>query len=142
VTKPTWNARQADFCNQVVVFPTKQPAARMLKFFKNLERAAGRRPGTGRRWGPRPLDIDIIDHRGLVTRWPSSISATCPGRIPTCLILPHPQAHLRAFVLVPLLEVLPHWWHPALRRTGRQLLARLDRRTVKSMLDQKSRPCE
>ena len=34
------------------------------------------------------------------------------------LILPHPEMHRRAFVLVPLLEVAPHWRHPVLGVTG------------------------
>ena len=46
------------------------------------------------------------------------------------LILPHPEMHRRAFVLVPLLEVDPHWRHPALAVAGRTLLARLGRRAA------------
>ena len=41
------------------------------------------------------------------------------------LVLPHPEMHRRAFVLVPLLEICPHWRHPVLGVAGRVLLARL-----------------
>lgn len=38
------------------------------------------------------------------------------------MILPHPRAHLRAFVLVPITDVMPNWRHPLLHQTARQLL--------------------
>jgi 2-amino-4-hydroxy-6-hydroxymethyldihydropteridine diphosphokinase len=40
-------------------------------------------------------------------------------------ILPHPRAHQRAFVLLPLLDVAPGWVHPVLRRSARELLGEL-----------------
>jgi 2-amino-4-hydroxy-6-hydroxymethyldihydropteridine diphosphokinase len=39
--------------------------------------------------------------------------------------LPHPEAHRRAFVLVPLAQVAPHWRHPVLGASARALLDRL-----------------
>jgi 2-amino-4-hydroxy-6-hydroxymethyldihydropteridine diphosphokinase len=50
---------------------------------------------------PRTLDLDLIDAAG----------ALCDG---PGLVLPHPRAHLRAFVLRPLAEVAPGWVHPRL----------------------------
>lgn len=50
---------------------------------------------------PRVLDLDLIDAGGRVLDGPS-------------LVLPHPRAHLRAFVLRPLAEVAPCWVHPRL----------------------------
>ena len=47
----------------------------------------------------RTLDLDLIDLDGAVTRGPG-------------LVLPHPRAHLRGFVLYPLRDVAPHWCHP------------------------------
>jgi hypothetical protein len=76
---------------------------------KAIERKSGRRGG--RPWGPRTLDIDIVDYGGLVRHWrgghPSFRKA---GTRP--LILPHPLAHERPFVLKPLLDIAPHWHHP------------------------------
>jgi 2-amino-4-hydroxy-6-hydroxymethyldihydropteridine diphosphokinase len=57
----------------------------------------------------RTLDLDLIDMDGLVRDSPDPI-------------LPHPRAHLRAFVLLPLLDVAPDWVHPGNGRTGRALL--------------------
>jgi 2-amino-4-hydroxy-6-hydroxymethyldihydropteridine diphosphokinase len=54
------------------------------------------------------------------------------------LVLPHPEIQRRAFVLVPLLEVMPGWRHPVLGILGRTLLARLgakERANVRPTLD-------
>jgi 2-amino-4-hydroxy-6-hydroxymethyldihydropteridine diphosphokinase len=42
------------------------------------------------------------------------------------MILPHPRAHQRAFVLVPIIDVMPHWRHPRLNQTAQQLLDALE----------------
>lgn len=82
----------------------------LLRHLKAMERAAGRRPS--RRWGSRPLDLDIILWSG--GRW------TSPG-----LIVPHKAYRERRFVLAPLAAIAPHWPDPTTRRHPRQLLARL-----------------
>src|SRR5262249_8436131 len=88
-----------------------------LRLVKGLERQAGRR--LGQTWGPRPLDIDILDFGGRRLGWP-------PGRHRRGrLILPHPEAHRRAFVLVPVADIAPAWRHPVLGATPARPLARL-----------------
>lgn len=65
-----------------------------------LERAAGRARDPARRYAPRTLDVDVI----MV--WDEADQpVTC--RDPE-LVLPHPRAHQRAFVLRPWLEIQPH----------------------------------
>ena len=103
--------------NSVVLVDTQLSAAGLLRLLKQIERRAGRRPG--RRWGPRVLDIDILDYGGRRVGWPPR------RREPRRLILPHPELHTRAFVLVPLLDVAPHWRHPVLGPPVRRLLAQL-----------------
>lgn len=49
---------------------------------------------------PRTLDLDLIDHAGLIS---------APGESP---ILPHPRMADRAFVLLPLADIAPGWRHP------------------------------
>jgi 2-amino-4-hydroxy-6-hydroxymethyldihydropteridine diphosphokinase len=55
----------------------------------------------------RTLDLDIVDSAGLIRDSPDPI-------------LPHPRAHTRAFVLLPLRDVAPDWRHP---RTGEGIAA-------------------
>jgi 2-amino-4-hydroxy-6-hydroxymethyldihydropteridine diphosphokinase len=107
-TKPVGGGRQPDYLNAVAVTQARLPPAALLRLVKGLERKAGRRPG--RPLGPRPLDIDILDYG---------------GRRRARLVLPHPEAHRRAFVLVPLAQLAPHWRHPVLGASARTLLDRL-----------------
>jgi 2-amino-4-hydroxy-6-hydroxymethyldihydropteridine diphosphokinase len=127
MTPAVGGGRQPAFVNAVVDGVTTAPPATLLRHLKKMERAAGRR--SGRHWGPRPLDIDIIDV-GVVVGQPAR------GRRPAGRIsLPHPEMHRRAFVLVPLLQVAPHWWHPRLKCHARVLLQQpavvLQRRSVR-----------
>ncbi len=88
-----------------------EPAA-LLAALQALELAAGReRPYVN---APRSLDLDLIDLDGLVRAAPDPV-------------LPHPRAHLRRFVLQPLLDVAPGWRHPVLGLEARALLAALPR---------------
>ena len=52
----------------------------------------------------------------------TSTASSATGPTP---ILPHPRAHVRAFVLRPLLDVAPGWRHPVLRQSVATLLAEL-----------------
>jgi 2-amino-4-hydroxy-6-hydroxymethyldihydropteridine diphosphokinase len=94
-TEPVGGPPQPDFLNAVVVIETALPGRELLRVAKSLEAAAGREPPEpGKRWGPRPLDIDILiigDER-----------ITEPD-----LVVPHPRIHQRAFVLAPLADVAP-----------------------------------
>ena len=95
-TDPWGGVEQAPFLNAVVI--ADDPACdgqAWLSRAQEFERAAGR--VRGERWGPRSLDVDLIACYGeteLIAREPN-------------LSLPHPLAHLRAFVLVPWLAIDP-----------------------------------
>lgn len=116
MTTAVGGGRQPAYINAVAGLETRLPPAALLRLFKRVERAAGRR--LGRHWGPRPLDIDLLDAR-LVNRWHRHQK----GRRRTGqLILPHPEMHRRAFVLAPLASIAPHWVHPTLNVGARRLL--------------------
>lgn len=68
----------------------------------------------------RTLDLDLIDLDGLTREAPDPV-------------LPHPRAHLRAFVLLPLLDVAPGWVHPGGAGTARSLLETLDRTGIAAL---------
>jgi 2-amino-4-hydroxy-6-hydroxymethyldihydropteridine diphosphokinase len=130
-TNPVGFVRQPKYLNAVIRVQANITPLALMRFLKDLERRAGRKTGIGTRWGPRPLDLDIVDHGRKVNGWHAKYRQLVSARRPDFLILPHPRAHLRAFVLQPLLQVEPNWWHPVLRVPGRQLLQRLST----------SRPC-
>jgi 2-amino-4-hydroxy-6-hydroxymethyldihydropteridine diphosphokinase len=117
-TIPIGGGRQPAFLNQVVAVECRLSPALLLRRLKALERAAGRR--LGRHWGPRALDIDIIDFRGWRLGRPAA------RRRAGSLVLPHPSAAKRFFVLRPVLDIAPRWQHPGLRVGGRQLLTRIN----------------
>jgi 2-amino-4-hydroxy-6-hydroxymethyldihydropteridine diphosphokinase len=95
------------------------------------------------RWGMRTLDIDLLAMDDSVLpdaetqgRWRALPASAQIGTAPDQLILPHPRMQDRAFVLVPLAEVAPHWVHPLLGLSVRQMLAALpaeDRDAVKPL---------
>ncbi|MCZ4567585.1 2-amino-4-hydroxy-6-hydroxymethyldihydropteridine diphosphokinase [Rhodococcus erythropolis] len=92
-TAPWGGVEQQDFFNAVVVVDDPEAdAAEWLRRSQALEEAADR--VREQRWGPRSLDVDVVDCEGVVSSDPA-------------LTLPHPRAHLRAFVLVPWLDVEP-----------------------------------
>jgi 2-amino-4-hydroxy-6-hydroxymethyldihydropteridine diphosphokinase len=105
-----------NYANAVVMIESKHRPDALLKRLKQIERTAGRRPG--RRWGDRPLDLDII-------AWSGGIWAS-PG-----LTIPHAEFRKRRFVLAPLCEIAPDWRDPVTHLTARHLLARLDRKRVR-----------
>jgi 2-amino-4-hydroxy-6-hydroxymethyldihydropteridine diphosphokinase len=107
-TTPVGVTGQPDYLNAVVLADTSWEAHALLGRGLELEALAGRvRPAGGSQHGPRPLDIDLI---ALSQRTgPFGSEAAAPpsagpaGLVHACarLILPHPRAHKRAFVLAP-----------------------------------------
>ena len=84
----------------------------------DIEAACGRQRSTPN--AARTLDLDIIGIGQLVRDAPDPI-------------VPHPRAHLRAFVLAPLADVAPDWVHPVLGRTASALLADLPPQEIRPL---------
>jgi 2-amino-4-hydroxy-6-hydroxymethyldihydropteridine diphosphokinase len=117
-TRAVGNARQPVYVNAVALLDTTLSSETLLRVLKQIEREAGRRGG--RPWGPRTLDIDIVDYKGLVRHWHDGRGDFArAGTRP--LVLPHPLAHERPFVLRPLMDIAPGWRHPVLKRSAREL---------------------
>ena len=120
-------ARQPSFLNAVIMLETVLPAEELLAALRRLEIRAGRL--SARAWGPRALDLDLLDYAGQARR-PPGMGRLGQGRAvhrwqKRGLVLPHPAMHARAFVLLPLLDVAPRWRHPLLGAPALALAARL-----------------
>ncbi len=134
-TEPVGQPGQQDYVNGVVRIETALSALNLLKALKRIEREAGRDLHPLRvegRWGERPLDLDLVDYKGRVSRNYRRCSVagqTGSGRRrrPCKLVFPHPEAHLRPFVIRPVLDVAPFWHHPVSGLPVRSLWARLGR---------------
>jgi 2-amino-4-hydroxy-6-hydroxymethyldihydropteridine diphosphokinase len=111
VSRPFGVTHQAPFVNAVAELVTHLPPEALLRRLHAIEQQAGRR--RARRWGPRTLDLDLIDWHGLVR--------PAPAR-PT---LPHPGIAERIFVLKPIAEIAPSWRHPLNHRSAAWMLRRL-----------------
>lgn len=110
VTAPYGKSNQPDFINAMAYVQSHLPPLALLKKLHAIEKRAGRRRAL--RWGPRTLDLDIIDYNGRVLNSPK-------------LSLPHPGIADRIFVLKPIAEMQFRWRHPVLRQSAPQLLRRL-----------------
>ena len=107
---------QPDFLNTAALARSTLPPEALLALGKELEREAGRRPGV--RFGPRPLDVDLLRYGDVVMDRPE-------------LTLPHPRMRERRFVLAPLAEIAPDLTVPPDGARVADLLARLgDREPV------------
>ena len=102
---------QSAFLNAVCLAQTALEPLALLDRLKAIEQAAGRRPGS--RWGPRPLDLDILFFG---------------DRVIDCerLTVPHPRIQERGFVLRPLADLLPDRRLPGWPDDVRTALAAVD----------------
>ena len=109
-SEPVGPQDQPKFTNAVVKVETELSPFELLKRLKAIEKEIGRKKT--RRWGPRVIDLDIIFYGNLVITTDS-------------LVIPHPRAHERRFVLEPLLEIEPAAWHPVKNMAVRDICSGL-----------------
>ena len=109
---PPWGVEdQPAFVNLCIAVETELTPPALLARVQAVEHALGRERERERRWGPRPIDIDILAYDDV----------TLDGAE---LTLPHPRLFERAFVLVPLAEIAPE--RVIAGRRVRDALAKVD----------------
>ncbi|APD08930.1 MULTISPECIES: 2-amino-4-hydroxy-6-hydroxymethyldihydropteridine diphosphokinase [Thermus] len=102
---------QPFYLNLVAELDTGLGPRELLQALLEVEKALGRE--RKERWGPRTIDLDLLLYGDLVLEEEG-------------LQVPHPRLHERAFVLVPLVDLLPEGRHPTLGVRFAELLAALD----------------
>ena len=98
---------QEDFLNQVVCIETSLNSFELLEDILEVEQKLGRE--RIQKWGSRLIDIDILYFNDEILETSK-------------LIIPHPHIQNRRFTLVPLVEMIPDYIHPKLKKTNVELL--------------------
>jgi 2-amino-4-hydroxy-6-hydroxymethyldihydropteridine diphosphokinase len=116
---PPWGVTdQPAFINACLLIATALSPHMLLERAQRVEQELGRDRSRERRWGPRPIDIDLLAY--------DDVAVDEPG-----LKLPHPHLFERAFVLVPLVEIAPDW---VIAGTNvRDALTRIDRSGIERL---------
>nr|WP_236681674.1 2-amino-4-hydroxy-6-hydroxymethyldihydropteridine diphosphokinase [Thermotoga sp. RQ7] len=112
-TEPYGYTDQPKFLNAVCLVETDLSPRTLLNTLLEIEREMGRVRTV--KWGPRVIDLDIVFYENLIVNEEG-------------LIIPHPDAHNRLFVLEPLSEIAPDLVHPVLKKTVQELLIELKQR--------------
>ena len=99
LTRPWGREGQREFVNCAVEVKTALRPEELLHLLNAIEKSMGR--SWGPRWGQRVIDLDIIFYGVQV-------------KDRRALKIPHPSAHQRAFVMLPLSEIAPEFMHPVL----------------------------
>ncbi len=93
-SQPIGGPAQADYLNGAITLETSLTPMKLLEFLQSQESEAGR--VRNEHWGPRPLDLDIVDVAGFESDDP-------------LLTIPHPRVSEREFVLRPLADIDSSW---------------------------------
>jgi len=102
MTTKTW------FVNAIVEIKTSYSPQELLAECRRIERQLGRGEKEGLGYADRTIDIDILFFGKEIVHDEN-------------LVIPHKFLHLRAFTLVPLLELIPDFEHPVLHKTISEL---------------------
>ncbi|MCG0275191.1 MAG: 2-amino-4-hydroxy-6-hydroxymethyldihydropteridine diphosphokinase [Thermosediminibacteraceae bacterium] len=109
-TEPYGYKDQDKFLNAACLVETELTPRELLKTLLEIEREMGRERKV--RWGPRNIDLDLIFYEDMVIEEDG-------------LVVPHPDAHNRTFVMGPIAEIDPEFQHPVLKKTVGEIYRRL-----------------
>lgn len=109
-TPPLGNTEQPNYLNAVAELKTNLSADELFSELESTEKTLGRLHRA--KWSPRSIDLDLLLFGQDVIDLPN-------------LTVPHPQVHLRSFVLKGLCQLNPNLIHPRLREPVNELASRL-----------------
>lgn len=117
-----------DFVNACALVHSVLSAPEVIETCQQLENAYGRKPAA--RWSARPLDVDLIAYGDQVLpssgAWWDVVRSADPAAILPEPVVPHPRAHLRGFVMVPLRDIAPYWVHPVINQGVKAMLEEIE----------------
>ena len=114
-SEPIPKSNQPNFFNCIVFAKTELNENAVLKSLHKIEEKFGRKRDKIN--DPRSIDLDLIDYSGKI-------------RCNKNIIIPHPRAHLRKFVMAPIAEINPEWIHPILKISVLEILKRLKKQKI------------
>ena len=117
-SQPIPKSDQPNFFNCIVFAKTTLNELDVLKSLHKIEHKLGRQ----RKFlnEPRVIDLDLIDYSDKILKNNE-------------IIIPHPRAHIRRFVMEPLAELDPNWVHPILKIEVSEILKKLCNQKIKIM---------
>ncbi len=118
-----WGFKGADFLNTILLLETYKAPSEVLKLTQKIERILGRsQKSLEGQYHNRTIDIDILyfNHKVLNTK---------------DLQIPHLHLHERNFVLKPLDDILPDFFHPLLQKNHKELLTLSSDKTKPILID-------
>ena len=128
---PSWGFEAEDFLNACLEIQTLLTPENLLATILEIEANFGRLRNNSEGYQSRTLDIDIIYYEKEVIRTPS-------------LTIPHPKLQDRKFILKPLADISPQFYHPIFNKDTRNLLQEckdksiLTKRTIKLFISRHS----
>ena len=117
-TAPVPPSGQPPYINGVARLEGVIDPVALLHALQAMEQAHGRVRSEAN--AARTLDLDIVAIGDLIRAAPDPV-------------IPHPRMHTRPFVLRPLLDVAPDWWHPVLQTSARTLLSALPQQGIRRL---------
>jgi len=149
-TAPMYVTDQPNFLNGAVQVETSLPPFELLSAIKQVENDLGRDlSGNSQRYGPRPVDLDILLYDGYDVTTSEGTAAETIGENdlqPNALvmhqpseklIIPHPRMQEREFVLAPMMDLEMggggnEITHPVLNKSMKELLNTLIKNNTKN----------
>jgi 2-amino-4-hydroxy-6-hydroxymethyldihydropteridine diphosphokinase len=108
-TEPWGYSEQKWFINGVIKILTSLNPLNLLNCLIKIEKEIGEKSF---KWGPRDIDLDVLFYNQEIIQ-ESEIK------------IPHPFLHLRNFVMIPLCEIAPDFYHPVLKIKMKDLLKKV-----------------